>query len=60
MENLQMLIKQCWKYGRHAQQEKKLLSLTQPEHHGSHCVQGNGTGLALLQGLTHHGVGQIT
>ena len=54
MENLQMLIKQRWKYGRHAPQEKKNISLTQPEQHGSHCVQGNGTGLALLQGLTHH------
>ena len=54
-----MFIRQCCKYGRHAPQEEKIITLTQPEQHGSHCVQGNGTGLALLQGLTHHGVGQI-
>ena len=47
-------LRQGWKHGRHAPQGKKLISLTQPEQHGSHCVQGNGTGLALLQGLTHH------
>ena len=57
MENLQMLIKQRWKYGRHAPQEKKNISLTQPEQHGSHCVHGNSTGHGLLEGLAHHGEG---
>ena len=42
------------------QKKKNPKSLTQPEQHWSQCVHGNSTGQGRLEGLTHHGVGQMT